>query len=101
MALSAPLQILLFRHLDDLDMISYEDAIVRAFQGGNEMGGYLTSREDLGIQMEVFSAAPALGVVETLDSFCHTVTIVLVDSALLDKADDAFWNWLATCWTHT
>jgi len=99
MPATAPLQLLLFRHPADADAAPYEEAIVRGFQGGKEAGGYLASGEDLGIQLGVFSSAPTLNVAETLDSFCHTLTVVLVDRALLDKAGEALWDWLATCWT--
>jgi hypothetical protein len=100
---TAPLQLLLFRHLDDAEALPYEEAIVRAFQGGKEAGGYLATGDDLGIQLEVFSGAPRLerSAVETLDSFCHTYIIVLIDRALLDKGGDALWDWLSDCWKHT
>lgn len=101
MLTTAPLQLLLFRHPDDTDVVPFEDHIVRAFQGGKEAGGYLASGEDLGIQLEVFSAAPKLDVTETLDSFCHTLTVVLVDRALLEHGADVLWDWLAECWRHT
>lgn len=100
MPATAPLQLLLFRHSDDNDVVPYEDAIVRAFQGGKEAGGYLASGEDLGIQLEVFSSAPVLEVAETLDGFCHTLIVVLVDHALLETSE-ALWDWLANCWTYT
>jgi hypothetical protein len=99
--MAAPLQLLLFRHTDDRDVLRYEEALVRAFQGGKEAGGYLATGEDLGIQLEVFSTAPGLDATNTLDSFCHTLTIVLVDRALLDKSGDALWDWLAMCWAYT
>jgi hypothetical protein len=98
---AAPLQLLLFRHAEDLDVLPYEEAIARAFQGGKEAGGYLATGEDLGIQLEVFSTAPVLEAPNTLDSFCHTVTVVLVDRALFEKADDTLWNWLEQCWVST
>jgi hypothetical protein len=101
MAITAPLQLLLFLHAKDLDVLPYEQAIVRAFQGGMEAGGYLATGEDLGIQLEVFSSAPGLSVTEAVGSFCHTLTVVLVDSTLLEKADDAMWDWLAECWVFT
>jgi hypothetical protein len=103
MAATAPLQLLLFRHPDDRDVLPYEEAIVRAFQGGKEAGGYLATGEDLGIQLEVFSAAPQLrsSVAQTLDSFGHTLAIVLIDSVLLNKGGDALWDWLAECWRYT
>ena len=50
MVVTAPLQLLIFRHPDDRDVEPYEDAIVRAFQGGKEAGGYLATAEDLGIR---------------------------------------------------
>ena len=96
---AAPLQLLLFRHPDDVDTLGYEEAIVRAFQGGKEAGGYLATGEDLGIQLEVFSTSPPLRARNALDSFCHTFVLVLVDRALLERADDALWDWLAECWT--
>ena len=101
MPVTAPLQLLVFRHPGDTDVVPYEDAIVRAFQGGKEAGGYLASGEDLGIQLEVFSSVPTHAVAETLDSFCHTLTVVLVDRALLEQATEALWDWLSACWTHT
>jgi TIR domain len=97
----APLQLLLFRHLDDQDVVPYEEAIVRALQGGKEAGGYLASGQDLGIQLEVFAASPTRDVAHTLDSFCHTVVVVLADRNLLDKTDSATWDWLAECWVHS
>ena len=51
MAAAPSLQILLFRHPDDLDVEPFEEAIVRAFQGGKEAGGYLATGDDLGIQL--------------------------------------------------
>ncbi|MGC2331511.1 MAG: TIR domain-containing protein [Candidatus Acidiferrales bacterium] len=101
MPTAAPLQLLLFRDTDDRDALRYEEAVVRAFQGGKEAGGYLATGEDLGIQLEVFSTAPGLDAEKTLDSFCHTLTVVLVDRSLLDKSGDALWDWLAKCWVLT
>lgn len=97
----APLQLLLFRHTDDDDVVPYQEAILRAFQGGKEVRNYLATGEDLGIQTEIFSGVPALAAAGTLDSFCHTLTVVLVDLALLAKGDDALWDWLAECWRLT
>lgn len=101
MSTLAPLQLLLFRHIEDEDVKPYQEAILRAFQGGRDTRNYLATGEDLGIQLGVFSAAPAHGAAKTLDAFCHTVTIVLVDQALMDKTDDALWDWLAECWAST
>ncbi len=97
----APLQLLLFRHTDDLDVFPYQEAILRAFQGGRETRNYLATGEDLGIQMEVFADTPGFGAIAAVDGFCHTVTVVLVDGALLDKGGDSLWNWLSDCWNHT
>jgi len=101
MSAAAPLQILLFRNEADADIAPFEEAIVRAFQGGKEAGGYLATGDDLGIQLEIFSAAPPTGVPQTLDSFSHTLTLVLVDTEFLNKGDDALWDWLAECSSHT
>ena len=100
MPAAAPLQVLLFRHPEDLEVVRFEEAIVRAFQGGKEPGGYLATGEDLGIQLGVFPAVPPAPAAQTLDSFCHTFTIVLVDHFLLAKGDAALWDWLAECWSH-
>ncbi len=100
MPATAPLQLLLFRHPDDPDSVHFEDAVLRAFQGGREAGGYLATGDDLGIQLEAFSAVPSRDATTTLDAFCHTLAVVLVDRALLDKGGEALWNWLAQCWTH-
>src|SRR5260370_42629240 len=97
---SAPLQLLLFRHLEDSEVLPYEAAIIRAFQGGKEAGGYLATGEDLGIQLEVFSAAPELSASKVLESFSHTLTIVLLDRALLSVVD-ALCKCLAECWLVT
>lgn len=101
MATTVPLQLLLFRHPEDEDVLPYQEAILRSFQGGREAGNYLATGEDLGIQLEVFSSTPGLDTALTLDSFGHTVTVVLVDRALLDKADSTMWDWLAECWKLT
>src|SRR5262249_41045064 len=103
MAAPAPLQLLLFRHPDDADVLTYEEAIVRAFQGGKEAAGYLATGEDLGVQLEVFSRAPRTdwSAALTLDSFGHTFTIVLVDHTLLTRGGESLWDWLAECWRHT
>ena len=101
MPTAAPLQILLFRHTDDADVLPYQKAILRAFQGGEEAGNYLATGDDLGIQLEIFSTAPALAPAATLDAFGHTVTVVFIDRALLDKGGDPIWDWLAECWTLT
>ena len=93
---TAPLQILLFRHPDDKETLPYEDAIVRAFQGGKEVGGYQANGEDLGIQLGVFSSAPPLSPSTTLDSFSHTLTVVFIDYSLLN-AGGSLWDWLAAC----
>jgi len=95
-----PLRIVLIHSPKDVDTLPFEEAIVRAFQGGKEAGGYLATGEDLGIQLEVFATAPPTRAAETLDTFCHTLTIVLIDRDLLDKGGDALWDWLADCWTH-
>lgn len=100
MPTSAPLQVLLFRHSADPDVLPYENAIVRALQGGREAGDYLATGEDLGIQLEVFSSAPKALPSDTLNSFCHSMTIVLVDNVLLGT-DEAMWDWLAECWNLT
>src|SRR5712671_1822913 len=101
MPTAAPLQVLLFRHLDDRDVLPYQKAIVRAFQGGEEAGNYLATGEDLGIQLELFSGAPPLAPKATLEAFCQTVTVVFVDRSLLDNGGDALWNWLEECWKLT
>jgi TIR domain len=100
---TAPLQILLFRHSEDVDASPYEEAIVRAVQGGKEAGGYLATGDDIGIQLVIFSGVPRLeySVSDTLNIFCHTLTIVLIDRALLDEGGDTLWDWLSDCWKHT
>lgn len=101
MSAIAPLQVLIFRHAADTDVAPFEEAIVRAFQGGKDAAGYLASGEDLGIQLAVFSAAPVRRVADALDAFCHTLTVVLLDHSLLNAAGDDLWDWLAECWRHT
>ncbi len=101
MPTAMPLQLLVFRHPDDRDVTDYQWALLRAFQGGKEAGNYLATGEDLGIQLEVFASKPPLGPSQTLDAFCHTVTVVFIDRALLNNAGDELWDWLAECWAVT
>jgi hypothetical protein len=101
MPAAAPLQIILLRHRDDQDVTRYEEAVLRAFQGGKEAGEYLATGEDLGIQMEVFMDTPPQPANSMLDAFCHTLTVVFVDRAILDKSTAPLWVWLVRCWTHT
>jgi len=100
MPAAAPLQILLIRHPDDVDVARYENAVVRAFQGGKEAGEYLATGEDLGIQLELFSDPPPQAAPETLDAFCHTLVVVFADQALLAKTSAPLWDWLVRCWAH-
>jgi hypothetical protein len=101
MSKTAPLQLLLFRNPQDREVELYEEAMARAFQGGKDAGGYLATGEDLGLQWQLFAGAPERGAAATLDGFCHTMTVVLVDEELLRKGNEALWDWLATCWTAT
>lgn len=101
MPAAAPLQILMFRHPDDAEVPRYENAVVRAFQGGKEAGEYLATGEDLGIQLELFSDTPPQAAPETLDAFCHTLVVVFADQVFLSKSSVALWDWLVSCWTHT
>jgi hypothetical protein len=97
----APLQVLLFRHPDDDELLPFENAVVRAFQGGKEAGGYLASGDDLAVQLSPFGAAPTRPADEMLDDFCHTLVIVLVDRHMLDATSAAsVLAWLGACWTH-
>ena len=96
----APLQVVLIRNPDDLDVRAFEDAIARAFQGGKEAGGYLATGDDLGIQMEIFSNAPRLTPVRLADSFCHTLVVVFVDQQLLNQASNDLWDWLEGYSSH-
>lgn len=101
MPAAAPLQILMFRHPDDAEVPRYENAVVRAFQGGKEAGEYLATGEDLGIQLELFSDTPPQAAPETLDAFCHTLVVVFADQVFLSESSVALWDWLVSCWTHT
>jgi hypothetical protein len=100
MPASAPLQILIFRHPADTDVAPYEEAVVRAFQGGKEAGGYLATGEDLQIQLQVFSGKPLQSAAQLLDGFDHTFTLVLIDTEFL-RNDAGLWDWLGVCWQHT
>lgn len=96
---SQPLQVLLFRHHLDDDVGPFEEAIVRAFQGGKDAGGYLATGEDLDIQLEVYSEAPGTSVDANLSSAGHTLVVVLVDHHLL-AIDGPLWEWFEKCWEH-
>lgn len=97
MPVLAPLQVAIFRHPDDRDTVPFEQAIVRAYRGGAEAGGYLATGDDLGIQTGLFSTAPLLPAAQFMDGFGHTLVVVLVDRALIDKGGAALWDWLAAC----
>lgn len=98
--MASPLQLLLFRHTDDRETFPYEESLLRAFQGGKEAGGYLATGEDLGCQLELFEIMPPRPAAETLDGFCHTLVMVLVDRDLLDRSGNELWDWLQACWAH-
>jgi len=100
MPASAPLQLLIFRHPADADAAPYEEAIVRAFQGGKDAGGYLATGEDLQIQLQVFSGMPPHLAAQLLDGFDHTLTLVIIDAEFLRNGDAALWDWLGACWQH-
>lgn len=94
-----PLRVLLFRHPADTDVQPFEDAVVGALQGGKDVGAYVVSGADLGVQLEVFSGVPPMDAGPFLDNFCHTLILVLADNEFL-KADDKPFEWLAACFAH-
>jgi hypothetical protein len=96
----APLQVLLFRDSADSEVLPYQEAILRALQGGKDTRNYSATGADLGIQSEIYENCPSVAVPDTLDSFCHTLTVVLVDNVLLSKFDAPTWDWLEACWAH-
>jgi hypothetical protein len=96
----SPLQLVLFRRANDDDSLAYEEAVVRAFQGGKAPGPYLATGDDLGIQLRVFSEAPPFSVDELHADFAHTVVVVLIDHGLV-QADADLWAWLDECAAKT
>jgi hypothetical protein len=100
MAGISPLQLLLFRDPEDQEFIPFENAVLRAFQGGREAGSYLATGDDLGIQLECFTSVPGTGLSgsQTLDSFCHTLIVIWADEHLADRCSSTFSDWLAECW---
>jgi len=88
-----PLQLIIFRG-DDVEIAPYEEALVRALQGGKDAGSYLATGDDLGIQLRLFSNAPKFSPAESLSGFCHTVVLVFIDRTLIKKASKKFWNWI-------
>jgi hypothetical protein len=93
------LQLLLFRHPDDTDVTRFEDAILQAFQGGKQGGHYFSTGDDLGIQCQAFSGTPPVSPDQILGQTSHTLAVVLVDRALLDKTDESFWDWVSAFWS--
>lgn len=93
-----PLQVLVFRHSQDRQVLPYEAAVVRALQGGKPLGGYLAVGDDLGVPVSLFEDAPPRPAAEVLDDYCHTLVLVLVDQKLLDKGSTALWDWIAESW---
>lgn len=100
MATKPPLQVLIVRHSKDIDYVSLEDAIERAFKGGSQTGGYVASGEDLGTDLRIFSGVPALGVpvATCMDSACHTVVIVLAGPGLV--GEKPLLDFISECWVH-
>src|ERR1700761_6643279 len=99
MTAMAPLRVLLIRRLGGEDVGAFEDAFVRAFQGGKDAGAYVASGADIGMQLGIFADTPSAPAIEYLDSFCHTLVLVLVDEELL-KADAELFEWVASCFAH-
>lgn len=91
---TAPLQLLLFRHGNDSEALSYENAIISAFQGGKTAAMH----KSLDIQSGIFAAAPPCSVKNQLEGFCHTLAVVLIDQALLQQGGEDLWDWLADYW---
>lgn len=96
---SLPLQVLLFRHHLDDEAGPFEEAIVRAFQGGKDAGGYLATGEDLDVQLEVYTDAPGASVDANLSTASHTLIVVLVDDHLL-AVGRPLWEWFENCWAR-
>jgi hypothetical protein len=94
------LRILLFRNIGDTDTQPFEEAIVRAFQGGKAAGGYLATGDDLGIQLQEFAKAPLESAVEVLASVDHVLILLLIDAKLLTEGTDDLWDWLADAWVR-
>jgi hypothetical protein len=94
-----PLQVLLFRHHLDPEAGLFEEAIVRAFQGGKDAGGYLATGEDLDVQLELYTEVPRASVDANLSSASHTLVVVLVDEHLLGL-ERPLWEWFENCWAR-
>jgi len=102
MPAAAPLQIILLRHQDDQEVTRYENAVIRAFQGEKRQRSIWRQARISESKWKVFTDTPLRQARLTcLDAFCHTLTVVFVDRALLDKSSAPFWDWLVQCWTHT
>ena len=99
MSTSQPLRVLILRNADDKDLAPFEEAPVRAFQGGPEVGGYLVAGGNLRVQTEILRGVPPAPAPEMLDAFCHTLVIVLIDGAL-NGGDVSLWDWIEACWAH-
>lgn len=100
MTAMAPLQVVVFRHPDDHDTASFEKAVLQAYQGGTEGGGYGAVGDDLGVQAALYTSTPVSAPTLLLDSFAHTLIVVLVDKNLLELYPTAFWGWLTNAWNH-
>lgn len=95
----APLRVVLFRDPNDTTVAKYENAVVRAFQGGKEPGAYVASGADLGVQLQLFFNTPPEEAVPYMDAFCHTLVLVVL-SANLPPCARGPANWLAVCHAH-
>src|SRR6266576_1880799 len=102
MPIVPPLQVSIYRHSEDLDTGEYEEALLHAFQGGDESLGYVGGGEDLNIPLRVFHQAPEVEQTASdfLDSVPHSVTIVLLDRHLLDHDTQALYDSLPICLRH-
>ena len=98
----APLQLFLWSDIPMTWMFSLtrRRSCAHSRVGGNA-GIIWRPEKTSGSRSKVFADTPGFGAIATVDGFCHTVTVVLVDGALLDKGGDSLWNWLSDCWNHT
>lgn len=90
-ALLAPLRVMIcgkssFRQCDE-----YVEAIVRAFNGSDDDGGYLASGDDLDVDTRWFSDCPAHTADLHLNGALHTFIVILANAELADDVEYRKW----------
>ena len=93
-----PLQVILVRHGRDVELLNYQEAVLRGFTGAASPSGYSAYGEDLGAEIRQYdeSVKPLSPIGKTIEGACHTLIVVFADSMLI--GDKGLTSFVETCW---